>query len=140
MGNCKYSYKGLDSNYLYCNISHSICPLVRYCSDVDSVISIDNYNISCKYYKNEEEKFLQKEGNNKVRFIKSGLLYTELNDQINQIVKVENPYDYEPKYIDLIKVNNNYYVKGFEPQEPKIEQELIIAPKNNNKRPRRKSK
>lgn len=125
MANCKHSYNDGNSNYLYCNITNQICPLVRWCNDVGRVISINNYRENCIYYKNKEESMLQSNGSHKVRFVKRKLLYVELNDKLNQIAKIDNPYDYEPFYVDIVQVGDNYYVKGFEPKvEIKVEEEL----------------
>lgn len=120
MANCKYSYNDGDSNYLYCNITQQVCPLVRWCNDVGGVISIDNYMENCRYYKNKEESKLKKDGNHKVRFIKGKYLYIELNDEFNQIIKIENPFGEKdvPSYVNIekSKKDDNYYIKGFFPK------------------------
>lgn len=52
-----------------------------------------------------------------VRFESKGKLYVEYNDRV---IKIANPFDYVPEAIELVRVENELYIKGF---EPKIEKE-----------------
>ena len=52
-----------------------------------------------------------------VRFVKNGYLYVDVDDFV---VKIKNPYDYEPKNVDIIKVEGEYYIKGFAPNRIKL--------------------
>lgn len=120
--NCPYSYNEENSKYLYCNISKNVCPLMKYCYKIEKYISSDNYSINCKYYQGkEEENMNKKQGDLKVRLVNNGVLFVELGDKYNQVIRVNNPYEYEPTYVNIVESNNNYYVKGFEPKPTKKE-------------------
>lgn len=119
--NCKYATYSddLDSvgrQYLYCRIMKDTCPLVRYCDKVNKLINNDFYE-NCRYYIMENGKV--KKGFSRVRFEKHGKLYVEVE---NTVVTFDNPYDEVPKEVEIIKVNNTYYIKGTEPKEVKKSQ------------------
>lgn len=120
--NCKYSYEKENSKYLYCNISKEICPLMKYCHKIGKYVSSDNYSINCKYYQGKEEDNMnKKQGELKVRLAKDNILFVELGDKYNQVIKVNNPYPYIPTYVNVVEINELYYVKGFEPKQLKKE-------------------
>lgn len=49
-----------------------------------------------------------------VRFIKNGFLYVDVNDFV---IKIKNPYDYEPNFVELVKYCGEYYIKNFVPKK-----------------------
>lgn len=51
-----------------------------------------------------------------IKFIKNEFLYVDID---GNTVKIKNPYDYEPKNVEVIKVNGEYYIKGFVPKKNK---------------------
>ena len=53
-------------------------------------------------------------GKNKVRFELRGILYVDIDEFTYEI---KNPYDYVPQFVEVVKVENKYYIKGFEPKE-----------------------
>lgn len=60
----------------------------------------------------------------KVEFESKGKLYININGQIKRI---PNPFDYSPKKVELINIDNEWYIKGYEPKpivEPVVEDEL----------------
>lgn len=118
MGNCKFSYykKGLnlERNYLYCTKTSEICTLVKFCNTLNKIISTDNYKI-CKEY----DKMKIPSGKNKVRFEKNGKLIVELynkNGETESCIEVINPFEEFPQFVELIKIKDIYYVKGYEPK------------------------
>jgi hypothetical protein len=114
---CEYSTKlEVDENgrnYLNCTIINDICPYIRYCPTIRNIKNIDNYK-DCKNYKEQERLLIMADNKNSVRFEKNGRLYVDLNN--DEVVIVKNPYDYTPKSVELIKVKEEYFVKGFEPK------------------------
>ena len=66
---------------------------------------------------------------NKVRFEKRGKLFIEVE---NFVIELDNPYDYIPQYVELIKQKGEYFIKGFESktrEEIKKSTKTIIAEK-----------
>lgn len=118
---CKYSFTNettdtVGRHYLYCKLmNNEKCPLIRYCGIVSDFISIDNYDKNCKIYLKGEDLINMKNGESKVLFTKRGSLYVELDN--STVIAIANPYSYEPKYVELIKIKDEYYVKGFEPKK-----------------------
>ena len=49
-----------------------------------------------------------------VRFVKNGYLYVDVDDFV---VKIKNPYDYEPNFVELVKYCGEYYIKNFVPKK-----------------------
>lgn len=56
-------------------------------------------------------------GQYKVLFEKRGLLYVELDS--NTVIQVKNQLQTVPQSVDLIKIKDEYYIKGFEPNTVK---------------------
>lgn len=116
---CKYSkysdkLNNVGRNDLICNITKEPCPLVRFCDKVNKLINNDFYE-NCRYYIMENEKL--KNGFYKVRFEKHGKLYVEVD---NKVLTFDNTFKEVPKQIELVNVEDVYYIKGTEPkQEPK---------------------
>ena len=59
-----------------------------------------------------------KDGEYIVRFEKNGSLYIEVGDYV---ICKKNPYDYIPTKVQMVKIDNEMYFKGFEPKVEKIE-------------------
>ncbi|MDD4804718.1 MAG: hypothetical protein PHN69_06165 [Candidatus Pacebacteria bacterium] len=57
---------------------------------------------------------------NRVRFEKRNQLYVEYK---NMVVTVQNPYDYVPEFVYLVKIKEDFYIKGFEPKKIEIKKE-----------------
>ena len=121
--NCKYSKinenDSANRHYLYCKIhNNEMCPLIRYCSKIKDFINIDAYDKKCKYFIKGET--MKREFENKVLFEKKHKLYIEINDTI---ITVENPFEYIPEFVKLVKVKSEYYVDGFQPKYKKATSE-----------------
>lgn len=69
-------------------------------------------------------------GQYKVLFEKRGLLYVELDS--NTVIKLKNQLQTVPQSVDLIKVKDEYYIKGFEPNTIK-DIEIALSYNDTNK-------
>ena len=113
---CKYSEKEeVSSNgrhYLVCNITKQRCSAVRYCAKVGDIINTDNYDKNCVVYKEKVSNIGKTDQlTNKVILERRGKLWVETDD-VETVVIVENPYDYVPSFVKLIKKQNGeYFIK-----------------------------
>lgn len=57
---------------------------------------------------------------NKVRFEKDGNLYVEYK---NTVLIFKNPFDYVPDGVELVRVENELYIKGCEPKPQEFKKE-----------------
>lgn len=74
----------------------------------------------------------------KVAFEKRGKLYIEFGDYI---VKLDNPYDYVPKTVEMVTIDGEKYIKDFAPKPNKVEQkEVMIGERSNTTKKRKKKK
>lgn len=68
-----------------------------------------------------------KKGEYPVLFESKGLLYVEYNDNVFKFV---NPFDEVPRGVELVRVENELYIKGCEPKvEPKVEKKVEVKGK-----------
>ena len=69
-----------------------------------------------------------------VQFERNGKLYIERN---GGMIKIANPFDHTPDTIELVQIENELYIKGFEPKkaEPKK-----AEPKKSKKSDKKKDK
>lgn len=117
---CKYSIKEeekdiLGRSKLYCNIQHEICPFQYPCDRINNWRNLDNIEKKCKIYIDKEKMKYMKQGEYLVLFEKRGMLCVQLDD--NTAIMVKNPLDNIPTSVELVKVKDEYYVKGFEPKK-----------------------
>ena len=96
--------------------------MIRFCSKVNDIINVDNIETKCTIYKNEEDKSYMKQGKYKVLYEKRGMLYIELNQDTS--IVIPNPFNNVPSGVDLVKVKDTYYIKGYEPKVENIEVEV----------------
>lgn len=115
---CKYSISD-SGKYPICSVTKQMCPMIRFCGEINQFLQIDNYQSACKLFLSEEDKINSKEGSNRVRFELDGCLYIEMNDEKNQVKKFSNPFKTTPKYVDIIVVDGVEYIKGAEPKTVK---------------------
>lgn len=130
---CTYANKSKESeggrHYLYCKITSLLCPMVRYCNRIGDIVNVDLCDKKCVVYQNEEGKKYMEQGKYKVLRCKNNMLYIELD--YNTSIIVPNPFGSDiPKGVDLIKVKDEYYIKGY---EPKVEVEPKMATSTNKK-------
>lgn len=125
---CKYYIEKKYEDFPKCFIDEN-CPLVRRCNEKHEWIPLDSMK-SCLRKVKYERKEIMKQGKNIVRFVKKGLLYVELydkNDEVEMVIAIPNPYDYEPKSVEVVEINGEYFVSGF---QPKLEEKKQTQPKN----------
>lgn len=126
MSMCEYCEKGSYHGFCTCLKSGDICPFMRRCGIEHTWLPIDSMN-SCSL--RQPERVIElKNGEYKVRFEKGGDLYIEVGDIV---IQKANPYDYIPEKVELVRVDNEMYFKGFEPKEKK---ETVEKPKKKSKK------
>ena len=120
---CKHAYRLNESengrHYLQCLLMKNQCPMIRFCSKVNDIINVDNVESKCTIYKNEEDKSYMKQGKYKVLYEKRGMLYIELNQDTS--IVISNPFNNVPSGVDVVKIKDEYYIKGYEPKIEKKE-------------------
>lgn len=112
MSMCEYCEKGSYYGFCTCVKSNNICPFMRRCNMEHKWLPIDAMN-TCNLRLPETEVVL-KQGEYLVRFEKNGELYIEID---NYVVVKKNPFDYVPTKVELVRVDNEMYIKGFEPKQ-----------------------
>jgi len=121
---CRYSkrYEESDSSGWYklsCTIINDICPFQYRCYKINNWKNQDNLDKKCVYYKKEEDKSYMKQGKYKVLYEKRGMLYIELNQDTS--IRIPNPFNTIPSGVDVVKIKDEYYIKGYEPKVEKKE-------------------
>lgn len=94
-----------------CSLTNQRCSVVRYCGKVGDIINTDNYDKNCKTYLDKESTIGKSSATpNKVLFEKRGKLWIEESE--DQVLIFDNPFDYVPKFVKLLKKpNGEYYIK-----------------------------
>ena len=132
---CKYAsrYKESDSRgwyKLYCTISNQMCHCQYPCDKINNWRNYDNLDKKCTTFKREEDKSYMAQGKYKVLYEKRGRLYIELDHDTS--IRVPNPFNIIPYGVDLIKVKDEYYIKGYEPKV-KVEPKMATSINKKNK-------
>ena len=74
---------------------------------------------TCTLRQNKVEEVIElNQGEYKVVSGDINKLYIEYTE--NSQIRLQNPYDYIPKKVELVEVENTLYIKGFEPVTEKI--------------------
>jgi hypothetical protein len=74
---------------------------------------------TCTLKQNKIEEVIElNQGEYKVVSGDTNKLYIEYAE--NSQIRLQNPYDYIPKKVELVEVENTLYIKGFEPVTEKI--------------------
>ena len=126
---CKYYIQAKYSDLPKCSLSEcklDICPMVYRCNTQYQWRPLKGM-VTCYLIEEHERNMLMKDGKNIVRFVKNGQLYVELYDndgKVSMVVTIPNPYNYEPQSVEVVKIKNNYYVKGYEPKEVKYTNQI----------------
>ena len=124
---CKYSKRESQPDSsgwyrLYCNIINDICPFQYRCYKISNWKNQDNLDKKCVYYKREEDKSYMSQGKYKVWYEKRGMLYIELNHDTS--IRISNPFNIVPSGVDLVKIKDEYYIKGYEPKIKEVIKEV----------------
>lgn len=109
---CRYCTIGKYEEFCTCEKNGQICPFVRRCTRDRVWKPLDSMS---KCTLGKEEVKVPK-GMNRVRFELHGELYVEVGEFVYSI---KNPYDYVPEFVELVSVNDTWYIKGFEPKPSK---------------------
>lgn len=121
---CKYAEREseCDSSGWYkliCKIINDICPFQYRCYKINNWRNQDNLDKKCIYYKKEEDKSYMAQGKYKVLYEKRGMLYIELDHDTS--IRIPNPFNNVPSGVDVVKIKDEYYIKGYEPKVEKKE-------------------
>ena len=90
-------------------------------------LPLDSMNTCARRTKaNEVSRLMANEY--RVEFESKGKLYININGQMKRI---PNPFDHTPKAVELVEVDREWYIKGYEPkpvvkEEPKVELEFEV--------------
>ena len=135
---CKYSIEdikldNLGWNKRICTILNEICPFQYKCNQINNWRNYDSLEKKCTIYNKEREKEYMKQGKYKVLYENRGKLYIELDSETS--IVVPNPFKEDiPKGVDLVKVDNEYFVEGFEPKKKEMFSDVVelkVEPKKN---------
>ena len=111
---CEYCEKGSYYGFCVCVKSGDICPFMRRCNIEHEWLPIDLMD-ACSLRKPKEVIELNK-NEYKVRFEKDGYLYIEIGDVV---IQKRNPYDHVPSKVEMVRIDNELYFKGFESKDSK---------------------
>lgn len=119
---CKYSKRSTEKdnfgwNKLYCTVTSQMCNCQYRCEKISNWRNYDNLENRCNIYKHEGDKEYMTQGQYKVLYEKRGRLCVELSYDTSIMINNPYPLDKIPKGVDLVKIKDIYYVKGFEPKK-----------------------
>ena len=126
---CKYSIEDIELDNLgwnkrICTILNEICPFQYKCNQINNWRNYDNLEKKCTIYNKEREKEYMKQGKYKVLYENRGKLYIELDSETS--IVVPNPFKEDiPLGVDLVKVNDEYFVEGFEPKKKEMFSDVV---------------
>lgn len=121
---CPHCKLGSYLGTCVCSVSDGVCPFVRRCNFERKWLPLESMNRCKLRIKQERVKAMGIHGY-VVRFESKGKLYVEYNDRV---IKIANPFDYTPDAVELVQVENELYIKGFEPKIEKVQEEKIEEP------------
>lgn len=140
---CEYCIVGDYFGFCQCSQRGDICPFMRRCSLEHKwlpLATMDKCNVRLE--NNAMSRLMKDEY--KVLFESKGMLYVEYNDNV---FKFSNPFDDVPEKVQLIKVDNELYIKGFESKietrpevEPAVELDTVEENKVKEKSSKKESK
>lgn len=110
-----------------CKVANIHCPFMRRCNMEHKWLPLDSMNTCARRTKaNEVSRLMANE--HRVEFESKGKLYININGQMKRI---PNPFDHTPKAVELVEVDGQWYIKGYEPkpvvkEESKVELEFEV--------------
>ena len=111
---CPHCQLGSYFGTCTCLINNDPCPLVRRCNVEHKWLPLSSMD-RCRLRMHESKVKNMSSNKNIVRFESKGKLYVEYN---GRVVKINNPYDYTPDGVEIVEVDGQIYIKGFEPKQP----------------------
>lgn len=94
-------------------VANSPCPFMRRCDIEHRWLPLDSMN-GCTRRRKEKEVSALMANEHRVEFESKGKLYVKINEQVKRI---KNPFDYTPDKVEIVFVDNQPYIKGFEPKK-----------------------
>lgn len=130
---CKYCLVGDYFGMCTCSITNTQCPFMRRCSIERRWLPLGGMD-GCTLQNKRKVKAMLGANEYAVQFERNGKLYIERN---GGMIKIANPFDHIPDTIELVQIENELYIKGFEPKkaEPKK-----AEPKKSKKSDKKKDK
>lgn len=115
---CEYCVVVAYTQPCTCSKDGSICPFVRRCNIAHKWLPLGGMSTcSLKNSQSQNKEVLNlKKGEYKVAYVQKNKLYIDMN---GNLIRMMNPYDYEPKTVELVKIDNELYIKEFAPQNKK---------------------
>lgn len=101
-----------------CMVANAPCPFMRRCNMEHRWLPLDSMNTCTRRIKEREVSMLMAD-EHRVEFESKGKLYININGQMKRI---PNPFDHSPKVVELVEVDGEWYIKGYEP-EPVVKDE-----------------
>lgn len=130
MSFCEYCKVGKYTENCICKKEQDVCPFVRRCTT--NLIwlplnAMDKCNRRFVPTQKRKEDIVLKDGEYRVEYIKHGKLYINVN---GNLIRMINPYDYEPKKVKLVNIEGTMYIEDF---TPKTEKKNTISKKSFDK-------
>lgn len=110
MSMCEYCDVGDYYGTCKCTKTNELCMFVRRCVFEHKWLPIDMMD-SCILREKKEIELMENEYI--VRLEHKGELYVDMGEYT---IKIKNPFDYKPDKVELVEVEGEYYIKGFEPK------------------------
>lgn len=109
MSFCKNCKVDKEAKFCICNLDNEICPFVRRCATWGTWLPLSAMERCGKKNLQEKGEDIElKKGETKVFKESHGKLYLIVN---GQTVRMQNPFDYIPKTVELIKKDGEYIIK-----------------------------
>lgn len=115
---CEYCQVGDYTDFCICKKEGDICPFMRRC-DVNRVwLPLDSMSKCSRRIvpKKRKEGIALKQGEYIVEYVQGGKLYINVD---GALIRMPNPYKYEPDKVKLIKVDGKMYIEEFAPKQDK---------------------
>lgn len=131
---CEYCIVGDYLGFCQCSKSGDICPFMRRCNLEHKWLPLTTMD-RCNIRLGNDTMFELKKDEYKVAFESKGMLYVEYGDNV---FKFKNPFDDVPQKVQLVRVDNELYIKGFEPIKEEVKTEEKVPKKESRNRKRNK--
>ena len=139
MSFCEYCKVGAYTEFCTCTKEQDICPFVRRCTTNPVWLPLDSMDRCTRRFvptQNRKEDIMLQEGEYRVEYVKHGKLYINVD---GNLMRMANPYSYEPQKVKLVRINDEIYIEDFAPkakevvEESKEEKKTTTSKKKSNK-------